>query len=131
MTPLTTTPTDVDATLKTLLSDPRTASAMAVIQRRAIALLDHKTDALCVALGQVEPTAPIAQLGVAINVRQLASTSRQAGEVVQSRRKFARDILVATLINHDNDEWDMTDAASWRADRDDLLIALMKLPPLS
>ena len=113
------------------MADPRTAKAVRDIQRRAIAMLEHKIDALVIALGHAEPAAPATQARVTINVRQLASTSRQAGEVVQSRRKFARDILIATLINHDNDDWDMTDASSWRADPDDLLVALMKMPPLS
>lgn len=121
---------DTASTLANLLADPRTAHAMRDIQSRAIALLEHKIDAMVVALGKAEPAAATLPSGAVVNVRQLAMTSRQAGGVVQNRRQFARDILIATLINHNNDEWDMTDATTWRDDPDDLLIALMKLPPL-
>ena len=124
-------PDDPQTTIDQLLADPITANAVRDIQRNAIAVLEQQTDALVLALGRTEPAVRIAESKKPVNVRDLASTSRQASELVSSRRKFARDILIATLINRGNDDWDMTDASSWRTDPDDLLLALMRMPPLA
>lgn len=121
---------DPQTRIDRLLADPSTADAVRGIQRDARAMLDDQTDALVLALGRVEPAARIAQTRVPMNVRDIASTCRQANELVSGRRKFVRDILIATLINRDNEDWDMTDASTWRTDPDDLLLALMKMPPL-
>ena len=118
-------------TIGYLLADPIAAKAVRRIQRDAIAALEQQIDALVLAIGQAEPAVRINASRVSVNVRELSSTSRQASELVSSRRKFARDILIATLINRDNDDWDMTDASSWRTDPDDLLLALMRMPPLA
>lgn len=127
----TTPPADPQATIEQLLADPETAEAVRAIQRDAIAMIEHQTDALVLALGRAEPAARVAQTQLPVNVRTLASTSRQASATVQSRRKLARDVLIASVINRDNDEWDMTDASTWRTDPNDLLLTLMKMPLLS
>jgi hypothetical protein len=124
-------PADPQATIEELLADPETAEAVRAIQRDAIAMIEEQTDALVLALGRAEPAARITQTQLPVNVRALTSTSRQASALVQSRRKFARDILIASVINRENEAWDMTDASTWRTDPDDLLLALMKMPLLS
>ena len=121
---------DPQTTINSLLADPVTAGAVRDIQRDILSMLDDRTDALVLALGRAEPAVRIARAGLLVNVRALTSTSRQAGELVSSRRKLARDILIATIINRDNEDWDMTDASSWRTDPNDLLMALLKMPPL-
>lgn len=119
------------ATIEQLRADPETAEAVRAIQRAAIAMIDDQTDALILALGRAKPAGRIQQTRLPVNVRELANTSRHANAVVQGRRKFARDILIATLINRDNDDWNMDEPSSWHVDPDDLLLALMAMLPLS
>ena len=116
--------------LAELAGNAATVDALRAIQKRGYALLDKNINELSSTLGREDPLNSAVKAGTVIDVRRLATASRQSSEGNATRRTFARNILVAGLLNRNNEGWDMTDPTSWQSDPDDLIVALMGMPPL-
>ncbi|GAA4011563.1 hypothetical protein [Actimicrobium antarcticum] len=118
------------AAFSSLVADPAHTEALRNIQNEAHALLDQAVADLILALGVAEPLRPTLGANSVVNVRALATSSRQSTEAALARRKFARDMIIAGLLNRQNDEWDMTDASTYQTETSDPVVALLRMPGL-
>ncbi|MEC5217089.1 ribonuclease D [Actimicrobium sp. GrIS 1.19] len=114
-----------------LTRDPDTAMRVRDLQRRAMASLEQNIAALLAELETVEPLPPANRnIAATNNVRALSTSARQASAATIDRRKMAHDVLVSAILNRNNPDWVMTDPATYKVDRHDLLGTLIRLPPL-
>ena len=119
---------DTATLLDRLSDDPELAKLFSDFRRQAFAILDRNVTELVSKFGEETRANAKAKLLSSATTHRLTTASRQSARTVQSRRKFARDILVAGMYNQHNPEWDMTDADTYRTETDDIIVLLMQRP---
>lgn len=107
---------------------PEVAKLLSDFRRRAFAILDRNVTELVGQLGQATRPSAKAKLLSSVTPHLLTTTSRQSARTIEVRRKFAHDIVVASLYNRYNPAWDMTNADSYQTDTDDIILLLMQRP---
>ncbi|RZI41844.1 hypothetical protein EGT07_17255 [Herbaspirillum sp. HC18] len=122
---------DVEA-LRELANDPETAKKIVAAQTELFAHIDKMADALSSDLVQYEQKDSIA-FGNATAIRRLSMVSRQAATEGKSRRELAKQLLIASIINYGNLDWNPADpSTSWSVEQNpSTLLSLLMLGPVN
>lgn len=118
-------------TLRELANDPEVAKKITVAQTELFAHIDKMADALSSDLAQYEQKDSMT-FGNATAIRRLSMMSRQAATDAKSRRELAKQLLVASIINYGNLDWDPANpSTSWTAEQNpSTLLSLLMLGPV-
>jgi hypothetical protein len=118
--------------LKELARDPENARRIAAFQQKVYDELERMAGVLAKDLANYQTKQAASPRNAAINVAQLAALARRGEAELKTRQELARDLLVASVINYGNLEWDPSDpATSWSAERNpSTLLSLLLLGPV-
>lgn len=114
--------------LATLATDPIAKRELDFLRAQAVSHLAVLTDQACAMLTPDDKPQSSAQLASGpANIRTLMAASRNSAMNSRSRRELAEALVIGSVINLDNPNWDPADAATSTSGEKNLLSALLQM----
>lgn len=115
--------------LKRMQADPTKALALEKLREDVFGMLTKLVSEVAADIPQPDSPALATGPGASMSFQELKNFSRQRESAGKQRQELAQAMVMGTVLNRHNDEWNPLDASTDRSSYDNLICALLQPPP--